>query len=248
MATYRVLIAYDGAPFRGFARQPDQITVQGTLEDALSKILSSEIRISGAGRTDAGVHALGQVVSFTTEKSFDSQDLLRRLNSICGPEIAVLELERVADGFDARFSAASRTYEYAILTREIHDPFSRHTAWHHPRPLDTQAMSKAASQFLGEHDFSSFGRVEPSKTPVRRIESIEVEVEGDLLIVRVTANSFLQQMVRSIVGTLIAVGEGTIDPDRIGEILETRDRSAAGPVAPPHGLFLVSVDYPEELL
>jgi tRNA pseudouridine38-40 synthase len=109
-------------------------------------------------------------------------------------------------------------------------------------------MSKAASQFLGEHDFSSFGRVEPSKTPVRRIESIEVEVEGDLLIVRVTANSFLQQMVRSIVGTLIAVGEGTIDPDRIGEILETRDRSAAGPVAPPHGLFLVSVDYPEELL
>ncbi len=160
----------------------------------------------------------------------------------------MLELAEVADGFDARFSAASRTYEYAIFVREVHDPFSRHTTWHHPRQLDTQAMSKAASQLLGEHDFSSFGRVEPTKSPVRRVESIDIEVEGDLLIIRVTANSFLQQMVRSIVGTLVAVGEGIIDPDGIGKILEARDRSAAGPVAPPHGLFLVSVDYPEELL
>lgn len=247
MPTYRLVIAYDGAPFHGFARQPGQNTVQGCIEDALGKVLGTEIRTSAAGRTDAGVHALGQVVSFVAPTSLDVTDISRRLNSMCGPEVAILELEPVADGFDARFSAVSRTYEYALLTRDVHDPFSRHTTWHHPGRLDTDSMSKAAAQLLGEHDFSSFGRVEEGKSPIRRIESIEVEEEGELLIIRVTANSFIQQMVRSIVGTLVKVGEGVIDPDSIGEILDAKKRSAAGAVAPPHGLFLVSVDYPEEL-
>lgn len=247
MPTYRLVIAYDGAPFHGFARQPGQATVQGCIEDALGKVLGTDIRTSGAGRTDAGVHALGQVLSFVTTNDVDATELARRLNSMCGPEIAILQVEQVADGFDARFSAVSRTYEYAILTRDVHDPFSRHTAWHHPGRLDVASMSKAAAQLGGEHDFSSFGRVEEGKSPVRRIESIEVEEEGDLLIIRVTANSFIQQMVRSIVGTLVKVGEGVIDPDSMGEILEARNRSAAGAVVPPHGLFLVSVDYPEEL-
>jgi tRNA pseudouridine38-40 synthase len=247
MPTYRLVIAYDGAPFHGFARQPGQKTVQGCIEDALSKVLTTEVRTSAAGRTDAGVHALGQVVSFACSDAFDTIDVAKSLNSMCGPEIAVMEIEPVAEGFDARFSAVSRTYEYALLTRNVHDPFSRHTAWHHPGRLDIESMSKAAAQFLGEHDFSSFGRVEEGKSPVRRIESIEVEEEGELLIIRVTADSFIQQMVRSIVGTLVKVGEGVIDPDSIGEILDAKDRSAAGAVAPPHGLFLVSVDYPEEL-
>lgn len=247
MPTYRLVIAYDGAPFHGFARQPSQNTVQGCIEDALGKVLGTEIRTSAAGRTDAGVHALGQVVSFVAPDAIDNVDIAIRLNSMCGPEIAILQVEAVADGFDARFSAVSRTYEYALLTRDVHDPFSRHTAWHHPGRLDTDSMSKAAAQFIGEHDFSSFGRVEEGKSPIRRIESIEVEEEGELLIIRVTANSFIQQMVRSIVGTLVKVGEGVIDPDSIGEILDAKDRSAAGAVAPPHGLFLVSVDYPEEL-
>lgn len=249
MPTYRLLVAYDGAPFHGFARQPNLPTVQGVLEDALSRVLGEAIEISAAGRTDAGVHALGQVVSFRCGRPIeDHADLARRLNSMCGPAVAVLEAAETAQGFDARFSAVSRTYEFALFTREAPDPFSRHTTWHHPEALDVQAMGKAAQALLGEHDFSSFGRVEAGQSPVRRIESIEVEEQGDLVLIRISANGFIQQMVRSIVGTLVKVGEGRLEPEAVDGILHTRDRSAAGPVAPPHGLFLVSVGYPEELV
>lgn len=254
MPNYRAVLAYDGAPFRGFARQPEVPTIQGTLEEALAKILGAEVTISVAGRTDAGVHALGQVISFSpppgaaAEPLEDLEDLKRRLNSICGPAIAALEIDEAPDGFDARFSAASRTYEYAIFTREEPDPFSRHTTWHHPGPLDAAAMRKAAAFFIGEHDFSSFGRVENGRSPVRNLESLEVAEHDHLLLLTMTANSFVQQMVRSIVGTLVAVGEDKMSPDSIPDILAAKDRSAAAPVAPPHGLFLVSVTYPEELL
>src|SRR6266581_7737061 len=140
-----MLVAYDGAPFHGFARQPDLPTVQGSLEDALSTVLRIPVVTTGAGRTDAGVHALGQVMSFTTATALeDLGGIARRLNAICGPAIAVLELAEAPKGFDARFSAASRTYEYAIFTRPVHDPFSRHVAWHHPEPLDAAAMHQAA--------------------------------------------------------------------------------------------------------
>lgn len=244
-----MILAYDGGPFRGFAKQADVRTVQGTLEDALSKVLRSEVKTSAAGRTDAGVHALGQVVSFSTaEEIADVSDLKRRLNAMCGPEIAVLGLEPAGEGFDARFSASSRTYEYAVLNREVPDPFSRHSAWHVPDSLDLEAMRKAAGFLSGEHDFSSFARVEESQNPVRRIESIEIDQQEDLILFRITANSFLQQMVRSIVGTLVKVGAGKIPPDAVEEILRARDRAAAAAVAPPHGLFLVSVAYPEELV
>jgi tRNA pseudouridine38-40 synthase len=167
-----------------------------------------------------------------------------------GPAIALLWLEGAGDGFDARFSAVARTYEYMILTRDVHDPFTRYTAWHHPQPLDVDAMARAATLLVGQHDFRSFGRVEEGQSPVRRIELLEVEREGDLVLVRVRANSFLQQMVRSIVGTLVRIGEGRpgLRPEDVERILDARDRSAAGPVAPPHGLFLVAVDYPEELV
>lgn len=248
MPTYRMLVAYDGAPFRGFARQEGLPTVQGAIEDALGKVLRTEVKTSGAGRTDAGVHALGQVISFQTSDAIeDSAGLQRSINGICRPTIAVLDISEAAPGFDARFSATARTYEYGIFMRDVHDPFSRHTTWHHPGPLDLEAIREAAQHFIGEKDFSSFGRVEGDRSPVRRIESIEVESEGDLLVIRVTANSFIQQMVRSIVGTLVAVGEGKISPDEIENIMDKRDRSAAAPVAPPHGLFLVAVTYPEEL-
>jgi tRNA pseudouridine38-40 synthase len=135
-----------------------------------------------------------------------------------------------------------------ILTRPVHDPFSRGTAWHHPSPLDVHVMAHAARALVGEHDFRSFARVEEGQVPVRTIEALEIQPQGDVIVVRVRANSFLQQMVRSIVGTLARVGEGKIPPGAMGDILEARDRSAAGPVAPPHGLFLVSVDYPQELV
>jgi tRNA pseudouridine38-40 synthase len=244
-----MILAYDGGPFRGFARQAGVRTVQGTLEDALSKVLRFEVKTSAAGRTDAGVHALGQVVSFSTaEEIADVSDLKRRLNAMCGPEIAVLGLEPAGEGFDARFSASSRTYEYAVLNREVPDPFSRYSAWHVPGSLDLEAMRKAAGFLSGEHDFSSFARVEESQNSVRRIESIEIDQQEDLILFRITANGFLQQMVRSIVGTLVNVGAGKIPPDAVEEILRARDRAAAAAVAPPHGLFLVSVAYPEELV
>jgi len=247
MTTYRLVIAYDGSNFRGFARQPGLATVQGEIESALSKILGSPILTSAAGRTDAGVHALGQVMSFKADTGTTPDEIQSSLNSICGPQIAVLSASRAPDGFDARFSAEARSYEYAILTRPVHDPFSRHTTWHHPQPLDIQFMAKAAEALLGEHAFDSFGRVEPGKSPVRRIESIDLQAEGDLIMIRITANSFIQQMVRSIVGTLVKVGEGKLDPDAMAGILHARDRAKAGPVAPPQGLFLVSVGYPQEL-
>lgn len=248
MATYRMVVAYDGGPFHGFARQPDVETVQGTLESGLGRVLGAPTVTSAAGRTDAGVHALGQVMSFVTEAEVDPESLLHRLNAMCGPAIAVLNVAGAPAGFDARFSASARVYEYGILTRAIPDPFARHTTWHYPHPLDRELMGKAAAALLGEHAFDSFGRVEEGKNPVRRVESIDIEHDGDLTTIRIKANSFIQQMVRSIVGTLVQVGTGRIHPDDMGRILHARDRSKAGPVAPPHGLFLVSVEYPEELV
>ncbi len=248
MTNYRLVVAYDGAGFHGFQKQAGLETVQGSLESALRHLFGEDVKATGAGRTDAGVHALGQVVSFRSEISKDPADLQRRLNGICGPSIAVLEASVAPEGFDARFSAEARTYEYAILTRDVVDPFSRHTTWHHPGTLDTALMGKAAHALLGEHSFESFGRVEEGKNPMRRIESIDIEEDGDLLTIRITANSYLQQMVRSIVGTLVKVGEGDIHPDDMDKILHARDRAVAGPVAPPHGLFLVSVGYPEEFV
>jgi tRNA pseudouridine38-40 synthase len=249
MPTYRMLVAYDGGPFRGFARQPGLRTVQGEIEDALSKVLREPVTTSGAGRTDAGVHALGQVMSFRRSEAVDDiPSVMRSVNAMAGPAIAVLQLEPASEGFDARFSAVARTYEYMVLTRSVHDPFSRHTAWHHPGRLDVAAMSRAGSALVGEHDFRSFSRVEDGQVPVRTVELLEVQQEGDVVVVRVRANSFLQQMVRSIVGTLVKVGEGRVGAGSMAGVLEARDRAAAGPVAPPHGLFLVSVDYPSDLV
>lgn len=248
MPNYRAVLAYDGGPFKGFAAQPDVETVEGKLTDALNKVSGEELKLSVAGRTDAGVHALGQVVSFRTKEPLrDIGSLPGKLTTMCGPSIAVNSAEEVAEGFDARFSALSRTYEYAVLSRELPDPFSRHTTWHHPSVLDVGAMRKAAELLVGEHDFSSFGRVMDAKSPVRTIETLEVLEEGDLILIRVMANSFIQQMVRSLVGTLIKVGESSMSPDDMQLVLEAKDRAAAGPVAPPHGLFLVSVSYPEDL-
>lgn len=248
MPTFRLEVAYDGGAFHGFARQPGLPTIQGSIESALQKVLGEQIQTSGAGRTDAGVHALGQVMSFRSASEQDTRAMQQSLNALCGPAIAVLDAQEAPEGFDARFSAESRSYEYGILNRPVHDPFSRHTTWHHPVPLDTARMGKGAEPLIGEHAFDSFGRVEPGKTSVRRIESLEIERVGDLIAIRITANSFLQQMVRSIVGTLAKIGTGQIEPKAMDRILHARDRAAAAPVAPPHGLFLVSVAYPQELL
>ena len=241
----RLDLAYDGTPFRGFARQPNVRTVQGDLEAALSKMFQRDpIETVGAGRTDAGVHALGQVVSVTDAP--DDLDLVKTrdgLNTMLSPDIAVSSVTVVDPDFHARFSALSRMYVYAILTGDIPDPFLSRTSLYHPGPLDVDAMNEAAGHLVGPHDFSSFGRVPEGAGADRLLYELRCWRSGGLVRVRARANAFINQMVRSLVGTLIQVGQRRRDPGEMPAILAARDRSAAGPVAPPHGLCLVSVEY-----
>jgi tRNA pseudouridine38-40 synthase len=241
----RLDLAYDGAPFRGFARQPDVRTVQGDLEQALEKLFGRPVTTVGAGRTDAGVHALGQVVSAAdAPDDIDPVKLRDSLNSMLGTAIGVSECRVVPDDFNARFSARSRTYVYGILQRDYPDPFLAATTIYHPEPLDLTVMNEAAGHLVGSHDFSSFGRLpDPEASPERVLYELTCRRDGDLIRIRARANAFLHQMVRSLVGTLIHVGEGRRAPDEMTDILGARDRAQAGPVAPPHGLCLVSVEY-----
>ena len=241
----RLDLAYDGSPFRGFARQPDVRTVQRDLEDALSKLLGRDVQTFAAGRTDAGVHALGQVVSVPDAP--DDTDLVKvrdALNAMLRPSIAVSTCRQAAEGWHARFDARSRTYVYAVLSAETPNPFLAPTTLYHPEPLDVDAMVEATGHLVGEHDFASFGRVpEADMSTTRTLYELRIERSGDLVRIRTRANAFIQQMVRSLVGTLLQVGEGRRPPDEMVAVLVARDRSAAGPVAPPHGLCLVAVEY-----
>lgn len=239
----RLDISYDGAPFHGFARQPNVTTVQGDLEDALSRLFRRDVETVGAGRTDAGVHALGQVVSVEAPDDTDETKVRDALNAMLAPSIAVSAVRRVENDFHARFSALSRMYVYAILVGETPDPFLAKTTLYHPEPLDVAAMNEAAGALTGPRDFTSFGRVPEGASAERLLYELRCRQTGDVVRIRARANAFIQQMVRSLVGTLVHVGEGRRRPDEVGAILEARDRSAAGPVAPPHGLCLVSVEY-----
>lgn len=222
-------------------------TVQGVLEAALSRVAGTPADTTCAGRTDAGVHALAQVVGWPdAPDTLDLEGLVASLNSICGPHIAIHSCAAAPQGWHARFSARSRTYVYALLEGPAPHPFLTATTWHHLAPLDLAAMNEAAGHLLGEHDFSSFGRLpDPEAVPVRTVFDVTCTRSGDVIRMKVRANAFIQQMVRSFVGTLVRVGEGRIDPGDIPAILATRDRAAAGPVAPPHGLALVAVEYDE---
>ena len=241
----RLDLAYDGAPFRGFARQPDVRTVQGDLEDALAKLFGRDAPTLVAGRTDAGVHALAQVASVPDAP--DDTDLVKvrdALNAMLRPAIAISACRQAREGWHARFDARSRTYVYAVLRADAPDPFLAGTTLYHPEPLDVAAMREAAGHLVGEHDFASFGRVPEADMSTRRtLYELTVEPSADLVRIRARANAFIQQMVRSLVGTLIQVGEGRRPPDDMPGILAARDRAAAGPVAPPHGLCLVAVEY-----
>ncbi len=239
----RLDLSYDGEPFHGFARQPNVSTVQGDLEDALSRLFRRDVETVGAGRTDAGVHALGQVVSVDAPDDVDETKIRDALNAMLGPSIAVSQVRKVADDFHARFSALSRMYVYAILTSETPDPFLAKTTLYHPEPLDIGAMNEAAGALTGPHDFSSFGRVPEGASAERLLYELRCWRTGALVRIRARANAFIQQMVRSLVGTLVNVGEGRRRPDEMIAILDAKDRSAAGPVAPPYGLCLVSVEY-----
>jgi tRNA pseudouridine38-40 synthase len=240
----KLVLAYDGTDFHGWAKQPRLRTVEGVLEKALHRILRHALQLSVAGRTDAGVHARGQVVSFPAADDVDPARVQRAVNGMLAPEVVVVRADRAANGFDARHSATAREYRYRIDLGPVPDPFSARFTWHHPPDLSAARMRAAARLLVGERDFASFCRAPrlPAST-VRRLERLAISRAGDRLEVTARANSFLHQMVRSLVGTLVAVGEGKILPDAMPGILKARDRSSAGPVAPPHGLTLERVVY-----
>jgi tRNA pseudouridine38-40 synthase len=242
VAVIRLDLAYDGTEFRGFAKQPGVRTIQGVLEEALGRILGAPPRLSVAGRTDAGVHAEGQVVSFDVDG--DPDRLQRSVNGMLAPEVVVRRARRAPVGFDARRSATAREYRYRIRTGEVPHPFTARYEWHRPGRYELAAMRRAARLLEGEHDFASFARAAGDAPSTRRhLRRLSLRRNGELLEVRALADSFLHQMVRSLVGTLVAVGEGRLEAERIPHIVKARSRQAAGPVAPPDGLVLVAVRY-----
>jgi tRNA pseudouridine38-40 synthase len=244
-AVCRLLLAYDGTGFRGFAAQTEQRTVEGALAKALERVLRRPMELTCAGRTDAGVHAWGQVVSFPSPPGLEPERLRSALNGMLGPEIVVRDVDLAPAGFDARHSATSRTYRYTIVNRPVPDPFLARYAWWVEQPLDLRALRMAADPFVGEHDFASFCRKGPEgSTLVRRVLSSRwCVVDDGVLRYEITGNGFCWQMVRSIVGTLVDVGSGRRRPGDVLGILRAGDRAAAGQVAPPHGLCLWQVEY-----
>ena len=242
----RLDLAYDGTDFHGWARQKDPLirTVEGEVVAVLAQVLGKEPRLSVAGRTDAGVHARGQVVSFAADAATSPDRVTKLLNGRLAPEVVVVQSRRTSERFDARFSALTREYSYAIHTAAIPDPFSARYVWHHPRELSLGPMRAAASRLLGTHDFRSFCRHPGGdRSTVRTVKRFTVARTGDHFVIRIRANAFLHQMVRSLVGTLVAVGEDKLSPASMKDILRARDRGSAGPLAPPHGLTLDRVAY-----
>jgi tRNA pseudouridine38-40 synthase len=246
-----MLVAYDGRDFHGFAVQPNVRTVAGTLGSTLERILGHAVELTAAGRTDSGVHAWGQVVSFdAAEKKFDPDKVQAAVNSVCGPAIVVREAAVADPDFHARFSASSRRYRYTILNREVPDPFLAATTWRVPQPLSLPLLQLACDPLLGEHDFSAFCRRpkgEPEASLVRKVIDARWEVDdaaGDgILRFWIEATAFCHQMVRSLVGTLVDVGLGKRTAADVGAALRSGDRAAAGQVAPPQGLCLWQVNY-----
>jgi tRNA pseudouridine38-40 synthase len=247
-------VSYDGAPFAGFARQAGRETVQSRLERALATALRRDVRVECAGRTDAGVHALGQVVSFSSGTE-DPEDavLLRALNALAGPEVVVSRVRRAAAGFSARHSAVSREYRYRIVPGPVPPLFLRHDAWWVKGDLDLGAMRRASAALIGEHDFASFcvSATAARVGTVRSVDLIEVTSEPEMgercAVVRIAGRAFLHSMVRIVVGSLVDVGRGRRPESWMAEALAARERAAAGPTAPPCGLTFWRVTYPEGL-
>jgi len=244
MPQYRLLLEYDGTEYHGWQLQPGERTLQGELEAALATVLRHPVRLAAAGRTDAGVHAFGQVATFRTDQPFEPRVLRKSLNALTPPDLAVREVAPVPDAFDARRHALARVYEYRLWTQPWRSAFWHRFTWHVPRPLDLRAMRLAASALAGRHDFSAFRAADcEAESPIREVfHSGLTEAEG-LCVYRVEANAFLKHMVRAIVGTLVEVGVGALAADAVGGILASRDRRRAGATAPPHGLVLVAVKY-----
>ena len=244
MANYKLTISYDGTEYKGWQYQPDQRTVQGTIHKALQIITKRKPKLYGAGRTDAGVHALGQVANFHTRLSIPPDSMKRAINSLLPPDIRIIKCEIVGDKFNARFHSKGKVYEYRLFNGEVISPFlQRYTAHVRGPSLNIEAMREAASFLVGEKDFSSFTSEDAKKDKVRKITSFKIRKKGGIYYFRVRGSGFLKYMVRIMVGTLIEVGKGKITPLEFKEILEAKDRNLAGPTAPPQGLFLLKVLY-----
>ncbi len=244
MRTFRLLLEYEGTQYHGWQVQPGLATVQGTLQEALARLAGAPVDVMGAGRTDAGVHALGQVASFRADLRLDPPVLSRALNASLPRDIAVLEAAEAPPGFDARRDATARTYRYTLLARAHRSALWRNLALHVPRPLNLEAMRAASACLLGTHDFSAFRAAHCSApTPGRRVTEARLEREGDLVHLVITADAFLQHMVRIIMGILLQVGEERLTPEGFQAVLESRDRSRAGKTLDPRGLCLLRVHY-----
>jgi tRNA pseudouridine38-40 synthase len=245
MANFKLILEYDGTRYNGWQRQAEAPTVQAEIERALASMTRSPITLFGAGRTDAGVHALGQVANFRCDTRLGPEALLKGLNSLLPPDIAVRDCRRVPEEFHARFDARSKIYRYHLLNREARAAVGRSYAWFVHRPLDLEAMRRATEAIIGRHDFKAFESAgSPRMHTVRNVTNAGWTAQEDRrLTFQIEADGFLRCMVRNIVGTLVAVGLGRLAPGDLREILDSRDRRRAGAAAPPQGLFLVSVRY-----
>jgi tRNA pseudouridine38-40 synthase len=240
----KLVIAYDGSEFMGWQIQPNVRTLQETMENALGEILGHPTRIFASGRTDAGVHALGQVINFHTNSPVPIEGLIRGLNSILPGDVSVRCAEDVDLDFHAQFKAKKKSYVYIIDTHEVRSPFLARYVLHEKYPLNIPAMSESAKYLLGEHDFASFLAAGSSvKTTVRTITISEVITHGKKVLFLIQGSGFLRYMVRNIVGTLLLVGRGKMAPEEMKQIIALKDRRYAGPTSPPQGLYLIGVEY-----
>jgi tRNA pseudouridine38-40 synthase len=245
MPRYKLTIEYDGTPFIGWQAQDNGPSVQALLAEAIAAFAGERVTVQGAGRTDAGVHALGQVAHIDLARDWDDGTVCDAVNAHLRPHpIAVLAAEHAPSDFDARFSATRRHYLYRICNRRADLALEQNRVWRVPRPLDAAAMQAAAQRLVGRHDFTTFRAAEcQAKSPVKTLDRLEIVRDGDDIRIMASARSFLQHQVRSMVGSLVHVGEGKWSAEDLAAALAARDRSACGQVAPPHGLYLVRVEY-----
>ena len=245
MARYKLTIEYDGTPFAGWQRQAGQISVQEAIETAIERFCGEKIVIQAAGRTDSGVHATGQVISFDLPEARDPFRIREALNFHLKPyPVAVIAAEAVGEDFEARFSATARRYEYCILNRRARPALEMDRVWHVAVPLDADAMHAAAQLILGRHDFTTFRAAEcQANSPIRTLDTFSVSRQSEHVVIYAKARSFLHSQVRSMVGSLKLVGEGKWSPADFRAALDARSRPACGPLAPPEGLYLTQVDY-----
>ncbi len=246
MKTFKLIIEYDGTDFNGWQVQKNGRTIQGQIEKAVSVMTRQHVRITGSGRTDAGVHALGQAAHFQCRTRLEADDFFSGLNSLLPDDIVIHACSRESDQFHARYDVKQKTYQYHILNRPLPSAVGRQYALHISKPLDIKAMEQTASLLAGTHDFSAFENTgSPRSSSVRTVYNVRFFHDDDCrhIIFEITANGFLRYMVRNIVGTLTEIGRSKIKPEQFAVILASMDRGQAGATAPPHGLFLVSVEY-----